>query len=130
MISEWEGMDIVGRYGRKKSICQHENTVSVVSSWAVRKKTVIWYIRGIADGWIVPVSGRHGCRESKACLWSGTEVLEEGFGGGFGVEDVGGGEPGAAELGDAVAHLVELFGGVGVGIDDDFAAVLFGQAEI
>ena len=60
----------------------------------------------------------------------GAEVLEEGFGGGFGVEDVGGGESGAAELGDAVAHLVELFGGVGVGVDDDFAAVLFGQAEI
>ena len=48
----------------------------------------------------------------------------------MGVEDVGGGEPGAAELGDAVAHLVELFGGVGVGVDDDLAAVLFGEAEV
>ena len=36
---------------------------------------------------------------------------EEGFGGGLGVEDVCFGEPGAAELGDAVAHLVEFFGG-------------------
>ncbi len=48
----------------------------------------------------------------------------------MGVEDVGGGEPGAAELGDAVAHLVELFGGVGVGVDYDLAAVLFGEAEV
>ncbi len=55
---------------------------------------------------------------------------EEGFGGGLGVEEVGWGEPGAAELGDAVAHLVELFGGVGVGVDDDLAAVLFGEAQI
>ena len=64
--------------------------------------------------------------------WSGfgAEVFEEGFGGGLGVEDVGGGEPGAAELGDAVTHLVELFGGVGVGVDDDLAAVLFGEAEV
>jgi len=57
-------------------------------------------------------------------------MLEEGFGGGFGVEDVGGGEPGSAELGDAVTHLVELFGGVGVGVDDDLAAVAFGEAEV
>ncbi len=48
----------------------------------------------------------------------------------MGVEDVSCGEPGAAELGDAVAHLVELFGGVGVGVDYDFAAVLFGEAEV
>ncbi len=58
------------------------------------------------------------------------EVFEESFGGGFGVEDVCGSEPGAAKLGDAVTNLVELFGGVGVGVDDDFAAVLFGDAEI
>ena len=56
--------------------------------------------------------------------------MEEGFGGGFGVEDVGGGEPGSAERGDAVTHLVELFGGVGVGVDYDFAAVFFGEAEM
>lgn len=60
----------------------------------------------------------------------GAELGEEGGGGGLGVEDVGCGEPGAAELGDAVAHLVEFFGGVGVGIDYDFAAVFFGQAEV
>ena len=47
-----------------------------------------------------------------------------------GVEDVGGGEPGAAELGDAEAHLVELFGGVGVGVDDDLAAEFLGAAEV
>ena len=40
------------------------------------------------------------------------------------------GEPGAAELGDAVGELVELFGGVGVGVDDEFAAVVFGEAEV
>jgi hypothetical protein len=56
--------------------------------------------------------------------------LEEGFGGGPGVDDIGGGESGAAELGDAVAHLIEFFGGVGVGVDDYLAAVLFGEAEI
>jgi len=33
-------------------------------------------------------------------------------------------------LGDAVAHLVELFCGVGVGVDDDLAAVFFGEAEV
>ena len=66
-------------------------------------------------------SGRYGL---------GRRFLRRVFGGGFGVEDVGGGEPGAAKLGDAVTHLVELFGGVGVGVDDDFAAELFGEAEI
>jgi hypothetical protein len=60
----------------------------------------------------------------------GAEVFEQGFGGGFGVEDVGGGEPGAAELGNAVTHLVELFGGVSVGVDYDLAAVLFGDTEV
>jgi hypothetical protein len=63
-------------------------------------------------------------------LGFGAEVFQECFGGRFGVDDVGGGEPGAAELGDAVTHLVELFGGVGVGVDYDFAAVLFGDSEI
>jgi hypothetical protein len=57
-------------------------------------------------------------------------MLEKGFGGGLRVEDVAGGEPGAPELGDAVADLVELFGGVGVGVDYDLAAVLFGEAEM
>jgi len=57
----------------------------------------------------------------------GAEGGEEGGGG---VEDVGGGEPGAAELGDAEAHLVELFGGVGVGGDDDLAAEFLGAAEV
>ena len=60
----------------------------------------------------------------------GAELGQEGFGCRLGVEDVGGGEPGAAELGDAEAHLVELCGGVGVGVDDDFAAELFGEAEV
>src|ERR1700722_6074433 len=60
----------------------------------------------------------------------GAELGEHGFGGRLGVEDVGGGEPGAAELGDAEANLIELFGGVGVGVDDNFAAVLSGEAEV
>jgi hypothetical protein len=33
-------------------------------------------------------------------------------------------------LGYAVAHLIELFGAVGVGVDDDPAAVFFGEAEV
>jgi hypothetical protein len=49
----------VGRYRHsgkawmQKAICQCENAVSVVPSWAVREKTVIWYIRGISywDGY-------------------------------------------------------------------------------
>ncbi len=41
-----------------------------------------------------------------------------------------GGEPGAAQLGDAEGHLVELLGGVGVGVDDDLAAEFFGAAEV
>ena len=56
--------------------------------------------------------------------------MQKVFGGGLGVEDVGRSEPGAAKLSDAVAHLVELFGGVSVSVDDDFAAILFGEAEI
>jgi hypothetical protein len=121
--TQWEGMDA-------KVNLSARNTVSVVPSWTVRKKTVIWYIRGISDGWKFGVEGSRSCRVSTACLRSGAHFLEEGFGSGLSVEDVGGGEAGAAELGDSVAHLVELFGGVGVGVDDDFAAVLFGEAEI
>ena len=49
---------------------------------------------------------------------------------GRGVEDVGGGEPGAAELRGAPAQVVEIFDGVGVGVDDDAAAELSGQAEM
>ena len=60
----------------------------------------------------------------------GAQAGQKGFGGGLGVEDICCGEPGATELGDAVAHLVEFFGGVGVGIDYDFAAVLFCEAEM
>ena len=29
-----------------------------------------------------------------------------------------------------IVDLVELVGGVGVGVDDDLAAVLFGEAEV
>lgn len=64
------------------------------------------------------------------CSGFGAEVGEQGFGGRLGVEDVGCGEPGAAELGDAVAHLVQLFGGVGVGVYYDLAIVLFGEPQI
>jgi hypothetical protein len=56
--------------------------------------------------------------------------LEKSLGSGLGVEDVGGGKPGSAELGDPVAHLVEFFGGVSVRIHDNFAAVLFGETEM
>ncbi len=62
-------------------------------------------------------------------VWGGG-ALKEGFGGGLGVEDVAWGEPGATELSDAVTHLVQLFCGVGVGVDDDPAAVLSGDAEV
>ena len=60
----------------------------------------------------------------------GAELGEQSFGGGLGVEDVCFGEGGSAELGDAEFHLVELFGGVGVGVYYDFAVVLFGEAEV
>jgi hypothetical protein len=41
----------VGKVWTQKSICQRrKNTVSVVPSSVVRKKTVIWYIRGISNG--------------------------------------------------------------------------------
>ena len=39
-----------------------------------------------------------------------------------GVEDIAGDEPRSAQLASAVFHLVELARGVGVGVDDDFAA--------
>ena len=65
-----------------------------------------------------------------ALLGFWAELKEEGFCGGLCVEDVLRGEPGAAELGDAVAHLVQFFGGMGVGVDYYFAAVLFGEAEM
>ena len=70
---------------------------------------------------------KHGARNDKQgggleLVGFGAEGGEEGFGGGEGVEDVGGGEPGAAELGDAMLHVVEFFGGVCVGVDDDLAA--------
>jgi len=48
----------------------------------------------------------------------------------LGIDEVGGGEPSAAELDDAVIDLVELAGGVGVGVDDDLAAGFFGLAEV
>ena len=40
----------------------------------------------------------------------------------MGVDEVLGGEPGAAELDYAVVDLVQFVGGVGVGVDYDFAA--------
>jgi hypothetical protein len=84
-------------------------------------------------GLVTPVKtsllGRRNCHDSRL-LRVGAEALQKQFGGGFGIEDVAGCEPGAAELRDTVAHLVELFGGVGVGIDDDLTAVLFGDAKI
>ena len=39
-------------------------------------------------------------------------------------------QPGAAELADSVAHLVEFAGVVGVGVDDDLAAGFFRHAQV
>lgn len=65
---------------------------------------------------------------SPTLLPSGAQVFEELFGGGLGIQDVGGGKPGSAKLGDAVAHLGQFFGGVGVRVDGDLAAMLPGEA--
>lgn len=46
------------------------------------------------------------------------------------VEDVGWGEPGAAKLADAEADFAEVAGVVGIGVDDEFAAEFFGEAEV
>lgn len=60
---------------------------------------------------------------------AGSEGGEEVVGA-FGVEDVLGAEPGALELADAVFHFGEMAGVVGVGVDNDLAAQLLGQAEV
>ena len=64
--------------------------------------------------------------------WLGLRSMQtrQKFFDGAGVEEVGGAEPGAAELHDAVVDLIELVGGMGVGVDDDLAAVFFGEAEV
>src|ERR1700739_263625 len=54
----------------------------------------------------------------------------EEFVGAEGVKDVLSGEPGAAELADSVAHLLHMCGVMRIGVDDDFAAQLFCQAEV
>ncbi len=76
------------------------------------------------------IGSRHDIEQEIFISGLGAELGEQGCGGGLGVEQVGVGESGAAELGDAVAHLVEFFGGVSVGVDRDPAAVLFGEAEV
>src|SRR5436305_2049941 len=70
-----------------------------------------------------------GCRRPLRARF-GAELVKESVGGGLGVQDVVGSEPGAAELGDTEAHEVQLFGGVGIGVDNDLAAELFGAAEV
>ncbi len=63
-------------------------------------------------------------------LGAGAQPGQEGLGGGRGVDDVFGSEPGAAELDDAEVHVIELFSGVGVGVDDDLAAEGSGEAHV
>ena len=49
---------------------------------------------------------------------------------GQGVEDVIVGQPGAAGLEDSIADFFHVGGVVGVGVDYDFYALLFGLAEV
>ena len=60
----------------------------------------------------------------------GPQVLQQRLGCGLGIEDVGGGKPGAAKLGDAITHLIEFFGGMSVCIHDDLAAILLGDTQV
>ena len=60
-------------------------------------------------------------RSDELELGSGTEAGQEGFDW-LDVDEVLGGEPGATELDYAVVDLVEFVSGVGVGVDNEFAA--------
>ena len=61
--------------------------------------------------------------------WPGAQGGEE-VRRGAGVEHVVFCEPGAAQLPDAVAHFLHVAGVVRVGVDGDFAAQLFCQAQV
>src|SRR5580658_3387012 len=74
------------------------------------------------------------CRRHRGSRdFDGVPGVLHGFGeflGGEGVEDVVFGEPGAAGLQNAVANFFHVGGVVGVGVDDDLYALLFGLAEM
>lgn len=60
----------------------------------------------------------------------GTELSQECVCSGLRVQNIGRGKPRAAQLRDAITHLVQFLGRMGVGVDDNLAAMLFSQSKI